>query len=255
VGICLVLGGGGARGIAHVGAIRVLVENNIPIDSIVGTSAGAMIGGMFAYNPDIDCLESFILKSRKRHVVTRDWLTFKGFSNGKAYVKHMNKYLKGAEFSDLKIPFTALAADLNTGELVPINEGSVAMAQLCSSALPPIYAPVEHIGRTLVDGGCIESVGADYARTITADDTPVIAVQVGINFSEKKPKTVRSIMYNFVQIRTVYFDALCAKSADVMIRPDIPGCNILDDSDKKGYIQKGREATLMQIEKIKQLLG
>lgn len=255
MGICLVLGGGGARGIAHVGAIRVLVENNIPIDSIIGTSAGAMVGGLYAYNPDIDWLEGCILTTKRKHVVRREWSTLKGYSSGKSFLKHMNKYIHHADFSDLKIPFTALAADIHTGELVPINEGDVAMAQLCSSALPPIYAPVKHMGRTLIDGGCVESVGSDFAHTINPEGTPIVAVQVGIDFPDGKVRGVRSVLMRFIQIRTVYFDALCARSADVIIRPDIPGTNILDDGDKPGYIQKGREAALAQIDQIKALLG
>ncbi len=254
MGICLVLSGGGARGIAHVAAIRVLLENNIAIDSIVGTSAGAMIGGLYAMNPDIDWLEKTVLAMNKSDVVKWDWSTMKGYSKGTAFLKHMNQYLHNADFSELKIPFTALAADLNTGELVPINTGNVAMAQLCSCALPPIYAPVEHMGRTLIDGGCVESVGCDYARSIVKNNTPIVAVHVGIHFPTDKVKSIWSILMRFIIIRTIHFDNYCASSADVIIRPAIPGIQILDDSDKQGYLQKGREAALLQIDKIKALI-
>jgi NTE family protein len=255
VGVCLVLGGGGARGIAHVGAIRVLVENNIPIDHIIGTSAGAMIGGLFAYNPDIDWLEDFVISTEKKDMVRREWGTFKGYSNGRAFLKHMNKYIHNAEFNDLKIPFSAIAADVDTGELVAIEEGNVAMAQLCSCALPPIYAPQRHMGRYLFDGGCVQSVPSDYAKTVMPADKPVVAIQVGINMPSKKLKTYHSVMLRFVQIRTVYFDSYCEQSADVVIRPGIPGLNILNDSDKDSYMQKGQEAALAQLDNIKALLN
>ncbi len=254
MGICLVLSGGGARGIAHVGAIRVLLENKIAIDSIVGTSAGAMIGGLYAYNPDIDWLEKTVLAMNKSDVVKWDWSTLKGYSKGNAFLNYMNQLLDHADFSELKIPFTALAADLDTGKLVPINTGNVAMAQLCSCALPPIYAPVQYMGRTLIDGGCVESVGCDYARSIVKNNTPIVAVHVGIHFPSKKVKGILSILLRFIIIRTIHFDNYCASSADVIIRPAIPGIQILDDSDKMGYLQKGREAALLQIDTIQSLI-
>jgi NTE family protein len=255
MGICLVLGGGGARGIAHVGVLKVLADAGITINRIIGTSAGAMMGGLYAYNPDVDWLENIILSSKRKHVVRRNWSTFKGYSNGKDFLKFMRKHINHADFADLQIPFTAIAADMDDGSLVPINTGDVAMAQLCSSALPPIYAPINHMGRRLYDGGCIEIVASDYARTIIPEGEPIVAVQVGIALPDKRAKGIRSIITRFNQTRLVYFDKYCASSADVVIKPDIPGASILDDSDKPGLIQKGIDATLAQLPTIKALIA
>jgi hypothetical protein len=100
----------------------------------------------------------------------------------------------------------------------------------------------------------VESVGCDYARRIASNQTPIVAVHVGIHFPAENVRGLWSILMRFIIIRTIHFDTYCAASADAIIRPLIPGIRILDDSNKMGYLEKGREAALLQLDRIQKLL-
>ncbi len=251
--VVLVLGGGGSRGIAHVGVLQCLEEHNISVDRIIGTSAGSMMGALYAYHKDVNQLKSIIEASSKNDLVKKSLNIFKGLSEGHGVETFISENTNNATFDQLKIPFSAVAVDLSTGELIEITHGPVAKAVKCSCALPPIFHPVKYMDRTLVDGGAVAPVPVIVAKRY--DPKLIIAVNVGIELPDKNPKMALGVMFRYGLIRIHELDHRTAADADVVIRPHIPGADILDDKDKNGLIEKGYRAANEQIKHIKQLLS
>ena len=208
--IGLVLGGGGARGIAHISVLRMIDELRIPIDCVAGTSMGALIGGLYASGMSVDDMEKLVVstdwprlfddslqrpeRSFRRKQDDRDGLATIGVGIRKDGIKLSPGLLQGErilamferstlrvsaieDFDRLPIPYRAIATDLNTGEAVVLDHGSLAMAMRASMSLPGVFQPVEVDGRILLDGGLVNQVPIDVVRAMGAD--LVIAVDVG----------------------------------------------------------------------------
>ncbi len=172
----LALGGGGARGMAHVGVIRVLEREGIPIDCIAGTSAGSLAGAAYAGGIRGHDLLELALRIRWRDIMRPVWPRqgFVSFAKLETFVAEL---LGDPEFADLEIPYAAMAADLATGELVVLKEGRVAPAVRASCSVPGFVTPVEIDGRLLADGGVINNLPISVVRALGAD--VVLAVGLG----------------------------------------------------------------------------
>ncbi len=172
----LALGGGGMRGMAHVGVIRVLEREGIPIDCIAGTSAGSVVGAAYAGGIRGHQLMELALQIRWRDIARPVWPrhAFISFARLETYVANL---LGDPTFADLDIPYAAVTADLATGEQVILQEGRVAPAVRASCSVPGIVAPVEVNGRLLADGGVINNVPISVVRNLGAE--VVIAVGLG----------------------------------------------------------------------------
>ncbi len=184
--IGLALGSGGARGIAHIGVLEVLEEFGIPIDVMAGTSIGAVVGALYAAGVSIKELKDFSLSLDRRKTMTLfdPTLNFSGMFSGRRIITLLkNLGLEGLTFSDLKIPFSAVATDMYTGREVVINKGSVVMAVRASSSIPMVFAPVIYKNYYLVDGGVIDPVPVNIVRNMGADI--VIAVRLS-DYVDKK---------------------------------------------------------------------
>src|SRR3989304_9422408 len=152
--VALVLGGGAARGFAHVGVIRILEQEKIPIHMIVGTSVGSLIGAIYAAELDSLDLEITAFQLERDDLLDYSVLTIKkGRIVGERLERFVSQKVHVARIEDLKIPFAAVATDIRTGERVVLNSGPLARAVRASCALPGIFQPVEMNGRLLVDGG------------------------------------------------------------------------------------------------------
>lgn len=175
--IGLALSGGAARGIAHVGVLRALVENNIPVDYIAGTSAGSLVGGAMASGMPIDQIEELGRKMRWRDV-GRMTMSRLGVQSNERLEQYLRERLPVSRFEELPIPFAAVATDLKTGSAVILRDkGDVPFAIRASCAIPGWYVPVlDEDGRQLVDGGLVAVIPASIARSLGADI--VIAVDV-----------------------------------------------------------------------------
>lgn len=173
----LALSGGAARGIAHVGVLRALVENKIPIDYIAGTSAGSIVGGAYAAGMSIDDIAEFGRTLRWRDV-GRMTMSRLGVQSNERFEQYLRARLPVTRFEDLSIPFAAVATELKTGAAVVMrDEGDVPFAIRASCAIPGWYVPVtDEQGRQLVDGGLVAVIPASIARALGAD--LVIAVDV-----------------------------------------------------------------------------
>ncbi|NLE46367.1 MAG: patatin-like phospholipase family protein [Chloroflexi bacterium] len=172
----IALSGGGARGIAHIGALRAMEAIRIPVDRLAGTSMGAIIAGMYAAGYTAAELTDLARSLRLLDVVERDETGLALLGHGKM-ARRLRDALGGEPtFADLQIPLVLTAVDLYSGELVLINEGSVIDAMLASAAFPGVFPPVKWNGRHLIDGGVLNPVPLDVVREMGADR--VIAVYV-----------------------------------------------------------------------------
>jgi NTE family protein len=276
--IGLVLGGGGSRGAAHVGVLQVLVREQIPVDLIVGTSMGGIVGAMFAsgMNPDemIKRFESFQgnmlltmspFSARSRQRTLRTWI---------------ESALKDVTFADLKIPLAIMAADMQHGEEVILDEGPLIPALLASSAMPAIFPPVKLKDRWLADGGVIDSVATHVAcergacRVIAVDlhpplhreeiwNDPISAVMglqlpfglLGTSNKTKMPSMLSAIWRGArVMASYLHESRLKAHPPDVLLRPDVSQYGSLDFKDIQGPIQAGIAETERFIDEIRALV-
>ncbi|MFC1965114.1 patatin-like phospholipase family protein [Chloroflexota bacterium] len=176
--IGLALGGGAARGLAHIGVLDILQKEGIPIDMVAGTSAGAIVGALYAQGKDAGQIKSLALEfgSRKLASFVDPYLPKSGFIRGKKIHDLLVSYIGDVRFSDMKIPFVCVATDIETGEEVVINQGSVPEAVRASISIPGIFAVTRWEGRYLVDGGVVNPVPVNVLKQIGASF--IIAVNV-----------------------------------------------------------------------------
>jgi NTE family protein len=182
----LVLSSGGARGAAHIGVLKVLEEHQIPIDLVVGSSIGAIIGGAYAAGVPASRIEEAWRKLDLRQVARslRPTLPLHGWSSGQGLRRFLEELVGDQRIEELPISFAAVATDLETGERVILKEGSLVEAIRASSSIPGLFVPVEHSGRFLADGGLVSPLPVDVARELGA----AIVVAVDVNL---KPKRLR----------------------------------------------------------------
>jgi NTE family protein len=186
--IGLALGGGGARGCAHVGVIRALEEAGIPIDYIAGTSVGAMVGGVYAAG-GIKKLEDYLNKMKLSDVAKNfdPVMPRQGFFKGEKICKMLEDFMSTNDFRKIPIPFIAVATNLSTGREVHLNKGKITDSIMGSIALPGIFVPVKKGGQYLVDGGVVNPVPVNVVRKMGADI--VIAVDLNYEFIREKIKS------------------------------------------------------------------
>jgi len=275
----LVLSGGGAKGAAHIGVLKVLEENNIPVDYVVGTSIGSYIGAWYAlgYNPEQIQEIMFQTKWDKGYsdFIPREDLRYEdkqlrdhynitlrlGYSDGTFKVPsglllgqsalQLLKTSTGAvgvfsSFDDLAIPYRAVAADISTAEAVVLDHGSITQAMKASSTVPGALEPIEIDGRLLVDGGIVNNIPIDVARAMGADI--VIAVDIGSPLLDKSQinSTVDVLdqLSTILTISTTHKQKSNLLEQDILILPNIDGLTTTDFSLLAVGLERGEEAAL-----------
>ena len=250
--IALVLGAGSARGLAHIGVIQVLLEHQVPFNLIVGSSMGAMIGGIYACGTDIYMLDRLV--EYMNHGVLYDVnLPRLGFMAGRKISAFLDLLTKKKTFDQLEIPLLVVATDLVTGKRVVIDEGSVAQAIRASISIPGIFRPVRDGERILVDGAVTDRLPVIPARERGAD----IVIAVDVTFGEGKQVVIRNtwdvIMISLEILQRQQFDAVSCQ-ADVLIQPAVGGYLPQDFDRSRELVDLGREAALARIEEIKAVI-
>jgi len=241
--IALVLGGGAARGFAHVGVIRALEQEKVPIDLIVGTSVGSLIGAIYAYDKSSMELEWTAFLLDRDSIFDYGFLSaFTGMSvaKGDKLEEFVRSKVLVANIEELKIPFAAVATDLNRGTRVVLDKGSVAKAVRASSAIPGVFPPVDHQGRLLVDGGVIDNIPISVAREKGADI--VIAVDISENVINFNITNLLDVMLQSITIMGAENAKTRKKEADVLIAPKIGDIGMLDFTQKKRSMLAGIDA-------------
>jgi NTE family protein len=248
----LALSGGAARGIAHVGVLRALVENQIPIDAIAGASAGALIGGCYAAGVSVERLQEMSRTFRWRHTA-RVSFSGLGLQSNARMEKFLRAQLPVTRFEDLKIPFAAMSTDLRKGELVVFRDtGDLPFAIRASCCLPFIHVPVEDSeGRLLIDGGIVANLPISQTRALSAD--LVIAVDVnydGIRFFDRPRTALGVLAHTFIAVERVVSNQERA-NADVLVAPKVGHIRWDQTRRAKELIEEGYKAGLQSIDAIK----
>ena len=251
--IALVLGGGAARGFAHVGVIRVLEQEKIPIDMIVGTSVGSLIGAIYASDINSFELEWTAFSLQKDDLLDYGVLTAftgMGVAKGDKLEEFVKNKVSAQNIEGLKLPFAAIATDLNRGTRVVLDHGSVATAVRASSAIPGVFNPVDYQGRLLVDGGVVDNLPISTARERGADI--VIAVDISENVTNFNVTNIIDVMVQSVSIMAAENVKYKRKEADVLISPAVGNVGMLDFSQKKQCMLAGIEAAQKAIPMIRE---
>ncbi|HEX3143075.1 MAG TPA: patatin-like phospholipase family protein [Pyrinomonadaceae bacterium] len=256
VRVGLALSGGAARGVAHVGVLRALVENDIPIDAIAGASAGALIGGCFAAGVPIERLEEMAANFRWRHT-QRFSFSRLGLQSNAPMEKFLRTFLPVTRFEDLKIPFAAMVTDLRKGELiVKRDRGDVPFAIRASCCIPFVMMPIEDDeGRLLIDGGIVQNLPIGQTRALGAD--VVIAVDVnldGVRFFERPRTALGVLAQTFIAVERIVSNQERA-DADVQIVPKVGHIRWDQTRRAKELIECGYQAGLAAIEEIKSVIN
>jgi NTE family protein len=253
--IGLALSGGAARGIAHVGVLRALEENNIPIDAIAGASAGALVGGSYAAGLSSKQLEEMAQGFRWRHTARLSYSRL-GLQSNAPMEKYLRARLPVTRFEDLRIPFAAMVTDLREGSLIVFrDEGDLPFAIRASACIPAIYVPIrDEQGRLLIDGGIVCNLPINQTRALGAD--VVIAVDVnadGIRFFDD-PKTALGVLaYTFIAVEHIVSNQNRA-NADLQITPRVGHIRWDQTWRTEELIKAGYEAAIESMEKIKSLI-
>src|SRR5580700_11321193 len=245
------LGGGFARGIAHIGVLRVLEQYEIPVDYIAGTSVGALIAAAYASGTSLDEMSRQGSLTRFRDF-GRWTLSRMGMASNERLEDFLHRFTGATNFRQMKIPLAIVATDLLTGESVHFIKGEISPALRASCAYPGLFLPVEHDGHFLVDGFLTEQVPAPAVREMGAD--VVISVHLEPGLLDSPPRnTIEVISRSFSIIQSVANQPWRAAS-DVLIEPDVH--HILWDEFVKSpqLIAAGEFATLEAMPRIKSLL-
>jgi len=223
--IGLALGSGGAKGLAHIGVIKVLEKNNIPIDFIAGSSIGALIGGFYSATKDIKRIEEIALSTNWRQLLSLiDPSLRRGLIKGEKIKKFIETHIGKVKFQDLKIPLSVIATDLRTGEIIPISQGEVTSAIRASISFPLIFRPVEREGRLLADGGLSLPIPVEVVNKMGAG--LVIAVNLDADYFTNRSNNKTGL--GFYEIASNSINLLCyhlarwnVKDADVVVEPKL----------------------------------
>jgi NTE family protein len=216
--IGLALSGGFARGIAHIGVLRVLKEHHIPIDVISGTSVGALIGAAYASGTTIDEMEHQA-KITKFTDFGRWTLSRLGLASNQKLEEFLARFSTAKRFEDLRIPMVIAATDLGAGNTVYFSRGDLGTAVRASCAYPGLFVPIHVNGRILVDGFLTEPVPVEGARRAGADI--VIAVNLSSRIVEVQPKSMFEVIGRAFSIVQQTSDFTWRRHADVVIEPQV----------------------------------
>ncbi|HEX2964304.1 MAG TPA: patatin-like phospholipase family protein [Syntrophorhabdaceae bacterium] len=252
--IALVLGGGSAKGFAHVGVIRVLEQEKIPIHMIVGASVGSLIGAIYASNPDSFQLEWAAFKIDRGDILDFSVISSKfGPVQGARLETFVDQTAKAKKVEDTKIPFYPVSTDLKTGETVILSKGSLAKAVHASAAIPGIFVPVQFDNRMLVDGGVSNNVPCDVARSMGADI--VIAVNLQRDVKESEIDSVIDVIAQSINILMRESNRAKIPHATVVIEPDTKGVASFDFTQKKKLMEEGIRAAQKAIPEIRKAIA
>lgn len=281
--IGLVLSGGGAKGFAHIGVLKVIEDAGVKIDYIGGTSMGAVVGGLYALGYNASQLDSIFSETDFDELLSdyipRQTKNFYEKRNGEVYslVLPFNKYKIGIpealskglynfnllsrvtrnvrhvrDFNALPIPFLCIGSDIETGEQVILNKGNLAHAMIASSAFPSLFSPVEYQGHFLVDGGVVNNYPIDEIRKLGADI--IIGVDVQNDLLDRKAlNDATKILVQITNLHSIDKMKENVLKTDIYIRPDIKDYGVMSFDSGQDIVSKGEEAAFSVFERLKQL--
>lgn len=253
--VALALGGGAARGFAHVGVIKALEAQGIYPDIVVGTSAGSLVGALYAGGNNGFALHKLALEMDE--AAFSDWSVplfakATGVLKGEALQHYVNKTLNNRPLEKLKIRFAAVATDLQTGAPILFERGNAGMAVRASSAVPGVFQPVKIGGHMYVDGGLVSPVPVRFARQMGAD--VVIAVNISARPDAQPSTSTMDVLLQTFAIMGHSINQYELKEADIVIQPQLGGMKGHDFAGRNLAILAGEQAAITLMPEIKQKL-
>ena len=249
----LALGGGAARGFAHIGVIQALEEAGIQPDLVVGTSAGSVVAALYASGKNGKEMQSVALGMDEASF--SDWrlpLFKPGVFRGEALARFVSGHVKGKQIQELPIPLGVVATDLRSGLGVLFQRGDTATAVRASSAVPAVFQPVSIAGRDYVDGGLVSPVPVGYARKMGAE--LVVAVDISSEPDGKDAQDSFQILLQTFAIMGKSINFFELQDADVIVKPVIAGLASASFASRLDAIQLGRQAMLAQMPALRRLI-
>ena len=239
--IGLALGGGAARGFAHIGVIQVLEENGIRPDLVVGTSAGSLVAALYASGKTGP--EMALLAQNMDEGAITDWsFPGRGLIRGEALAKYVREQTGGRPIEQMKLPLGIVATDLDSGAPILFRRGDTGMAVRASSAVPAVFQPVRIGSREYVDGGLVSPVPVRFAREMGAQ--MVIAVDITSPPDGNATSDPFQLLMQTFTIMGKSINHFELRDADAVVRPSLVGVSSADFTARRKAIQSGRDAAL-----------
>ncbi|WP_290639121.1 patatin-like phospholipase family protein [Aquabacterium sp.] len=250
--IGLALGGGAARGFAHIGVLQVLEEQGIKPDLVVGTSAGSVVAALYASGKTPAELTTMAMTLDESTIT--DWV-FPGRSilKGEALAKFVRNLTAGKQIENMRLPLGIVAADLQSGQPILFRRGDPGMAVRASSSVPGVFEPVKIGGREYIDGGAVSPIPVRYAKQMGAD--VVIAVDISAIPEGQPTKGAVDILLQTFNIMGHAISQFELQDADVVMRPKLEGIGSAEFSARRLSILAGREAALMVMPQLKERIA
>ncbi|MBU0757625.1 MAG: patatin-like phospholipase family protein [Nanoarchaeota archaeon] len=258
--IGLVLSGGGARGFAHIGVLKVLEENNIKIDAISGISMGAIVGALYSSGKSPNDIEKIILNIRLRDIFKLIEPSFskKGFVKGEKLMGYIMKYLPAKDFKDLKIPLVISATDIMNEKEIVFKKGDLATALIATSCVPGVFEPKHIKSSYFVDGGIINPLGLGLLKRHKIDFSIVVNVTTafGKNLNWNRPNILDVLKQstNIMQDELIRLRLNSTKEKIVLILPKVEKYDLWDIRHHKKIIEFGEKAAKRNIKKIRKYI-
>lgn len=246
----LALGGGAARGFAHVGVIQVLEQNGIRPDLVAGTSAGSLVAALYASGMNGAELERAALSMEEATLT--DWtlpINGRGVLKGDALARYVRQAVNGRLIEQMALPLGILATDLGSGQGTLFRRGDAALAVRASSAVPGVFTPVAIAGREFVDGGLVAPVPVSQARAMGAE--VVLAVDISADPEGNNASGMLQVLLQTTAIMGQSINRHELKGADVVLRPALSGVGSADFSARQRSIAAGRAAMLAALPRLK----
>jgi NTE family protein len=246
--IGLALGGGAARGFAHIGVIQALEEAGIKPDLVVGTSAGSLVAALYAHGKTAAELASLALTMDEGAIT--DWsFPGRGVIKGEALARYVREHTGGQNIELMKLPLGIVATDLDSGAGILFQRGDTGTAVRASSSVPAVFQPVNIAGREYVDGGLVSPVPVRYARQMGA--TLVIAVDISSPPDGKATDGMAKLLLQTFAIMGKSINQFELREADVVLHPPLAGVSSADFTSRLRAIRSGRDTAVAQMAEIK----
>ncbi len=250
--IGLALGGGAARGFAHIGVIQVLEEAGIRADLVVGTSAGSLVAAMYASGKS--GAELAMLAQTMDESAITDWsFPGRGLIRGEALARYVREQTGGRSIEQMKLPLGIVATDLDSGAAILFQRGDTGAAVRASSAVPAVFQPVRIGSREYVDGGLVSPVPVRFARQMGAE--LVIAVDISTPPEGAATGDAFKMLLQTFAIMSRSINAFELRQADVVLRPALAGVSSTDFAARMRAIQTGREAAQRALPELRRRIA
>lgn len=250
--VALALGGGAARGFAHIGVIKALETSGIGVDVVVGTSAGSVVGALYAAGHGPFELQKLAIQLDEAAVT--DWSLFdRGLIKGEALERFINTHVGGRAIEGLRRRFAAVATDLQSGEPIVFQRGNTGTAVRASSSIPGVFPPVAIGGREYVDGGLVAPIPVRAARGLGAD--LVIAVDISSRPSGKTKAGSLDVLLDTISIMGGALGKTELAAADVVIRPELRGLPATNFQQRHEAILEGEKAGFTAVPRVRDAIA